>query len=456
MGSAWVIVVFVLSLALLLIGIIRYKMNAGVMMLISSIVAGILLNMPFDTLVSTVTTGFGNMMASLGIVVGLGSILGGILNESGATDQLAYGMLKKIGSKKATLALNATGFAVSIPVFMGPAYIVLNPLCKTIAKFTKKNVIGYTTALVVGLMVTHCLVIPTPGPLAVAGSVGINLGWFILYALIISVPASLVGGWLFGEKLLNKLSDNTGSESVQNDDEILETIEKDMPKNHPSMGNALFLIVLPIALILIATILPSMIKNDGVANVCALLTKGNGVVSLLISVMVAWLMLRKYISRTPGKIFGESLNEVGDIFMILGASGSFGAIIGASGIDQLIIGLVDNFNIPLLVMAFMLCCLLKAALGSSATALVTSASIIGPVVISMGVNGVLISLAICLGGLFMPLPTDGAFWQVKEYNDLSMKETFYSYTLGCTIACITGFIGVLILSFFAGVLPGLH
>lgn len=456
MTNLWVIVVFVLSLSLLLIGIIRFKMNAGVMMLISSIVAGILLNMPFAQLVSTVTGGFGNMMASLGIVVGLGSILGGILNESGATDQLAYGMLKKIGSKKATLALNATGFAVSIPVFMGPAYIVLNPLCKTIAKFTRKNVIGYTTALVVGLMVTHCLVIPTPGPLAVAGSVGINLGWFILYALIVSVPASLVGGWLFGERLLNKFSDSKDVATAKNDEEILGIIEKDMPKEHPSMGTALFLIVLPIALILIATIIPSLVPSEGVANVCALLTNGNGMVSLLISVMAAWLMLRKYIHRTPGKIFGESLNEVGDIFMILGASGSFGAIIGASGIDKLIIGMVDNFNIPLLVMAFLLCCLLKAALGSSATALVTSASIIGPVVTSMGVNGILIALAICLGGLFMPLPTDGAFWQVKEYNDLSMKETFSSYTLGCTIACITGFLCVVVLSIFSGVLPGLH
>lgn len=126
MGDAWSVIVFVVSLALLLLGIIRFKMNAGIMMLISGIVAGILLRMPFGDLISTVTAGFGNMMAGLGIVVGLGSILGGILNESGATDQLAYGMLKKVGSKNSTLALNATGFAVSIPVFMGPAYIVLS------------------------------------------------------------------------------------------------------------------------------------------------------------------------------------------------------------------------------------------------------------------------------------------------------------------------------------------
>lgn len=456
MTSLWALVVFFVGLLVLLLGIIRFKMNAGTMMLIASIVAGVLLGMPMSDMVSTITSGFGNMMASLGIVVGLGAILGGILSESGATDQLAYGLLKKIGSKNATLALNLAGFAISIPVFMGPAYIVLNPLCTTISKFTKRSVIGYTTALVVGLMVTHCLVIPTPGPLAVGGSLGVNMGWFILYALLVSIPASLIGGWLFGEKLLKKHSPSSVQTGPEQDKAILATIEADMPKEHPSVATAFSLILLPIVLILVATVLPSLIPLDAVSNICALLTRGNGVVSLLISVMVAWFALKKYVHSTPGKVFGDSLNGVGDIFMILGASGSFGAIISASGIDQMIISLTDTLSIPILVMAFIIACLLKAALGSSATALVTTASIIGPVVLSMGANGVLTAIAICLGGLFLPLPTDGAFWQVKEYNGLSMKQTFASYTTGCTIACLVGFVFLLILNLFSGVLPGLH
>ncbi len=339
---------------------------------------------------------------------------------------------------------------------MGPAYIVLNPLCTTISKFTKRSVIGYTTALVVGLMVTHCLVIPTPGPLAVGGSLGVNMGWFILYALLVSIPASLIGGWLFGEKLLKKHSPSSVQTGPEQDKAILATIEADMPKEHPSVATAFSLILLPIVLILVATVLPSLIPLDAVSNICALLTGGNGVVSLLISVMVAWFALKKYIHSTPGKVFGDSLNGVGDIFMILGASGSFGAIISASGIDQMIISLTDTLSIPILVMAFIIACLLKAALGSSAIALVTTASIIGPVVLSMGANGVLTAIAICLGGLFLPLPTDGAFWQVKEYNGLSMKQTFASYTTGCTIACLVGFVFLLILNLFSGVLPGLH
>ena len=175
-----IIAVFFISLAILLFGIIKLKMDSGMTMLIVAIITGFMLRMPSGTIISTIASGFGGMMAALGIVFGLGTILGAILSESGATDQLALAMIKKFGSKNANTALNASGYLVSIPVFMGPAYIILNPICTTLSKHTKKHVIGYTTALVVGLMCTHCLVIPTPGPLAVAGSLSANVGLFIL------------------------------------------------------------------------------------------------------------------------------------------------------------------------------------------------------------------------------------------------------------------------------------
>lgn len=225
MSETMIIVVFFISLGILLFGIMKLKMDSGVMMLITSLITGIILMMPAKVLVGTVAKGFGNMMAALGIVVGLGSILGGILSESGATDQLALAMLRKFGSKNANMALNATGYLISIPVFMGPAYIILNPICTTLARHTKKSVMGYTTALVVGLMCTHCLVIPTPGPLAVSGSLGANVGLFILYSLVVSAPASICGGILYGNYLTKRFSDNAESDSVT-DDESIREIEK--------------------------------------------------------------------------------------------------------------------------------------------------------------------------------------------------------------------------------------
>ncbi|MCI7808718.1 GntP family permease [bacterium] len=452
MSTTWILIVFFLSLFILLFGIIKLKMNSGVMMLITALITGILLRMDATTLIKTTASGFGNMMAALGIVVGLGSILGGILSESGATDQLALSMLKTFGSKHANLALNGTGYLISIPVFMGPAYIILNPICTTLAKHTKRNVIGYTTALVVGLMCTHCLVIPTPGPLAVAGTMGANIGLFILYSLIVSLPASLVGGWLYGNFLDKKFS--SAKEDAVSDNEAISEIEKSAKAVHPSAGSALFLILLPIILILFATLMPYVTSAGWVLAICTFLSASNGVGALTISVIAAWLMLRKYIDKTPAKVFSSSLNDVGDVFFILAASGSYGAIISASGIGTVLSGFVSASGIPLFVMAFIMSVLLKAALGSSATALVTTASLMAPM-LTAGTNPIIVGLAICLGGLGICLPTDGAFWEVKEFNGLSMKETFIAHTGGNLIACIVGFVVLCLLALCSGFLPGL-
>lgn len=452
MSTTWILFAFFLSLFILLFGIIKLKMNSGVMMLITSLITGILLKMDAQTLISTTASGFGNMMAALGIVVGLGSILGGILSESGATDQLALSMLKTFGSKHANLALNGTGYLISIPVFMGPAYIILNPICTTLSKHTKKHVMGYTTALVVGLMCTHCLVIPTPGPLAVAGTVGANIGLFILYSLIVSFPASLVGGWLYGNYLGKKYSDPS-TESLSDDDAINE-IMKSAKEVHPSAGAAIGLILLPIILILFATLVPYVTDAPFMLGICTFLSASNGVGALTISVMVAWLLLRKYIDKTPAKVFSASLNDVGDIFFILAASGSYGAIISASGIGTVLSDMVSSSGIPLFVMAFIMSVLLKAALGSSATALVTTGTLIAPMMTAT-TNPIIVGLAICLGGLGICLPTDGAFWEVKEFNGLSMKETFIAHTGGNLIACIVGFAVLCLLVLCSGFLPGL-
>ncbi len=454
MSTTWIIAVFFISLIILLFGIIKLKMNSGAMMLITAIITGLLLQMTSETLISTVASGFGNMMAALGIVVGLGSILGGILAESGATDQLALAMLKGFGSKHANFALNATGFLVSIPVFMGPAYIILNPICTTLSKHTKKSVIGYTTALVVGLMVTHCLVIPTPGPLAVAGSLGANVGLFILYSLIVAIPSSLVGGWLYANYLAKKYDNVNGGEEVS-DDEAIKEIMRSSKEVHPSAGTAVFLILLPIILILFATLVPYVTASAFILNICTFMSASNGVGALLISVLVAWLMLGKYIDKTPAKVFSSSLADVGDVFFILAASGSYGAIITASGIGDVLGNIMSSANIPLFVLAFILSVLLKAALGSSATALVTTASLMAPMLSATSANPIIVGLAVCLGGLGICLPTDGAFWEVKEFNGLSMKETFEAHTGGNLIACVVGFAVLCILAACSGFLPGL-
>ena len=175
MSQTWIIGAFLISMAYMLVTIIKfYSLLSG------SFILAFLIRMPLTDINGAITGGFAGALGALGIVVALGAILGSLLSMSGATEQLAAGVLRAAGKERSSLAMNIIGFIISIPVYMGSAYIILNPLCKNLSRDTKKNVIVYTTALSIGLLVTHCLVIPTPGPLAVANTLGIDIGWFIL------------------------------------------------------------------------------------------------------------------------------------------------------------------------------------------------------------------------------------------------------------------------------------
>ena len=238
------------------------------------------------------------------------------------------------------------------------------------------------------------------------------------------------------------------------DDDAIAEIMKTQKAVHPSAAAAIILILLPIVLILFATLLPYVTQAEAVLNICTFLSASNGVGALLLSVLIAWIALRKYIDKTPSKIFASSLNDVGDVFFILAASGSYGAIISASGIGNVLGSFVSASSIPLFVLAFVMSVLLKAALGSSATALVTTASLVAPLLQTTAANPIIVGLAVCLGGLGICLPTDGAFWEVKEFNGLSMKETFIAHTGGNLIACVVGFIILCVLAMLK-FLPGL-
>ena len=333
---------------------------------------------------------------------------------------------------------------------MGSAYIILNPLCKNLSKETKKNVVVYATSLSIGLLVTHCLVIPTPGPLAVASTLGINVGWFILYALVVSIFASLAGGWLYGEFMGKKFP---YEELLENDTET--TVSEQQKNAHPSMGLSVGLILLPIVLILVGTILPFIIPGDGMKAFSTFLSGNSGLAALVISDIVAFVALKKYIDMPYGKLISKTFNEQGEMFLVLGAGGSFGAIIKAGGVGDALVAVLSSMNISVLVLAFILCMLLRAALGSATVALLTTATILGPVASQMGVNMVLLGLSICTAAIGLALPTDGGFWLVEKLDNLGFKKTMISFTGGATIASLVGFGVIMILNMCSGFLPGL-
>ena len=244
MSQTWIIGAFLISMAYMLVTIIKFKMNAFYSLLSGSFILAFLIRMPLTDINGAITGGFAGALGALGIVVALGAILGSLLSMSGATEQLAAGVLRAAGKERSSLAMNIIGFIISIPVYMGSAYIILNPLCKNLSRDTKKNVIVYTTALSIGLLVTHCLVIPTPGPLAVANTLGIDIGWFILYALLVSIAASLTGGWLYGEFMGKKYPYEELIEDLKEDTAEATDPDKKVPSFALSVSLISFLLIL--------------------------------------------------------------------------------------------------------------------------------------------------------------------------------------------------------------------
>ena len=444
------IVVFLLSMVYLFVTIVRFKMNPFFSMVSAAIIIGIVVGMDLNTLVNGITSGFGSVCSSLGIVVAMGFLLGGMLAEAGATDSLADATLKKFGEKRASLAMNITGYIVSIPVFYGSAYVILNPILRTLSRKTKKPIQVYITALSVGLLTTHCLVIPTPGPLSVAGTLGVNFGWFILYSIIVSIPGSLLGGWIYGEFLGKKLYTYTEPAIAAPEVDLEDTGRKRAPASL-----AIAIIALPLLLIVFGTLLPMWTTVPFIVSVCQFFTAGNGVISLIVSVIFAAWTLRPYVKGKYAPLITKNFNEMGEIMLLLGAGGSFGAIIQSSGIGDYFVALLQSWNVPLIVLSFLLCLLMRTALGSAAVAMVTTASIVAPLCAQMGESSIIMGLSICAASMAFATPTDAAFWLVQKLDNLSFRDTWITHTFGNAISCAIMFAVVLLLNAGRGVLPGL-
>ena len=431
------LVVFVVSVALLLLLIIRFQVNAFLALLLAAIVTAFLVGMPVGQIGSALTRGFGNTLAGIGIVIGLGIILGRLLLEAGATDQIANQLIRAAGEKHSPLAINGTGYLTSIPVFFDAAFVIFMPLVSQVARRTAKPVVTYVAALSIGLITTHCMVIPTPGPLAVAENMNLDPGLFLLVALAASIPASLTGGWLYGLFLGRNAQPETPLEMP------LPAPEREAPER-PSGGLSLGLLLLPVLLILVGS-LGAVLLPEGSALQATLAFAGDKNIALLLGVLLAVVLLKRYITKPANEVIVEAAASAGLILLITGAGGSFGYIINESGIGPYLVETMEGWNVSALFLGFILAALLRGAQGSATVALVTVSAILGPTVATTGVSPVLAGVAVCAGSMCASLPNDSAFWVVSRFADLTVRETMRVWTLGGTIGGAVGFAVVLLL-----------
>lgn len=441
------LVIFVISIAVLLAAIIKFKANAFIALLGTAILTGFLVNMPLTEISAGIARGFGNTLGGVGIVIGLGIIFGNILAESRAINAIAEGLLRRVGERNAPLAINISGWLISIPVFMDAAFVIFTPLVRQIQKATKKPLVPLVCALGVGTIASHAMVIPTPGPVAVAGNMGVNIGAFLFYSIVVSLPATLVAGVVYARFLEGRADPDAYSH-------LEDVAPAPAAAPTPSMGLSLGTLLFPLLLILFGSIAAMLLPaSSPLKPVAAFLGDKN--IALLIGVVAAFLVLRGYIAKSTEEIIIEACGSAGLIFLITGAGGSFGTIINASGIGKYLVATMQGWNVPLLALGFLLSQLLRSAQGSTTVALVTTSSILGPLVAGTDASPVLVALAICAGGIGGSLPNDSGFWVLSRYSGISVADTIKAWTIGGTIVGVVAFTLIAILSMMP-FLPGLH
>ncbi|MEM0111895.1 MAG: GntP family permease, partial [Candidatus Parvarchaeota archaeon] len=407
----------------------RYKVNAFLVLILAALFYGVLSFVMTGTpplldvkeadkttpgVITLITTGFGDTLRSIGIVIVLGVILGYFLEKSGAALVMAKTMLQLVGKKNAPLAMALTGYVVSIPVFCDSGFVILQALNRSLAQGAGISLAVMATALSMGLYSTHTLVPPTPGPLAAAANLGADLGLVIILGLVAAIPAML-SGWLFATRFGSKIWIDPGT--TESFDEVLKSFDK-----LPSPLAAFSPVVIPLILIAMNSIasFPSNPFGTGtLKTLCVFL--GNPNIALLIGVFLV-ISLTKWKQEMFDGWISKAIDSAGLILVITAAGGSLGAVIRGSGVGDYLGKTLASLHMGIL-LPFIIAAALKIAQGSSTVALITTSAILFPMLPALGwttpVQKALITLAIGAGSMVVSHANDSYFWVVSRFSNMS-------------------------------------
>ena len=427
----WLIVLLLVSVALIVLSTSRYKFHPFLALLFVSLLFGIFSGMPLLSIVESINEGFGGTIGKIGIVIIAGVIIGTFLEESGGAYSMAHRILKITGKKQVPLTMAIIGYFVSIPVFADSGFVILSPLNKALSKEARISVAGSATALVLGLAVTHVLVPPTPGPIAAAGILGANLGMVIMLGVVTSIPVLAVA-WLYGEKIASRVYIDP------NPDITPEEIETTL-KTAPSAFKSFIPILLPIVLIVLRSIadFPTTPFGTGIIKeVIGFI--GDPVVALMIGILLAFALprkLEKQMLSSDGWV-GKALKNAAIIILITGAGGAFGMVLRNSGIADVLGETLASARIGIF-LPFLIAAALKTAQGSSTVSLITTASLIAPMMGALGyeteIARALVVLSIGAGSLVVSHANDSMFWIFTQLTGMTVKTGFRIHSVGTLV-----------------------
>lgn len=432
------------GIIVLLVLIIRFKLHPVISMMIAAIVIGVGAGMPLTMISETVEKGVGKTLQGIALLVGFGSMFGGILEVSGGAQRIAQTLIDRLGQRKAGVALGITGLVIGTTVFFEAGVVVLIPLAFSVAKQTKKSTLYYAIPLLAGLASGYAFVPPSAGSVLVADSLGVSLGVMIMVgiptALICMIVAGVVWGRFIGNRIFTGLPVNV--------EEI-----KDDSRELPPFGLVLGVILIPLILILISTVSKYMPIPEGVQNVLSFI--GKPFLALTVATLAGMYFLgirRGYTGAQLKKILDHSLRPVGMILLVIASGGVIRWMLQDSGLGYIIGPALEKSGMPLILVAFFIALLVRASVGSSMVAMTMASGIMAtmPAVMATSVlYRAAMCCAICGGATALSHVNDAGFWLVGTFLEIDEKTTLKSWTVMETLIGVTSLAVSLVISIFA-------
>lgn len=417
------------------------KISPFLSLLIVAIVVGLLLGMHPAELVVSIEKGVGSTLSGLALIICLGAVLGKILEASGAINQITSNLIRNFGERHVQWAVLLTGFLVGLPLYYNAGFIILVPLVFSVARRTGLPLLYIAIPTAASLSATHCFLPPHPGPVVLVNAFGADLGLTLVYGLILVIPIVIVAGPLLG-KLLKNIGASANGNSFHE-----QPVE---PVNPPSPFASFIIALMPVLLISLAVVVDTFFKSEGIIYSIVQFF-GNPNIALLTSVLLAVYFFgtrRGTDMPTIMKWLTEGITGIAMILLIITAGGVLKEVLIDSGTGKYITSFSSEWQINPYLFAWIITALLRIALGSATVAGLTAAGIVSPLVVTGVVSPELMVLAVGSGSVFCSHINDTGFWMFKEFFNLSLKQTFMSWTVMESLMSVLGLLGILVLQQF--------
>ena len=437
------LVITLISIVLLLILITRFKVNPFVSLLLAAGFVGIASGMPLVKVVDSIKDGMGGTLGFIAIVLALGTMLGKMMAESGGAERIARTLINRFGEKNVHWAMMFVAFIVGIPVFFQVGFVLLIPLVFTIARQTGVSLVKIGIPLIAGLSIVHGIVPPHPAAMAAVDLFQADVGKTIMLSIIVALPSAIIAGPLYGTWISKRVQTSISPELSAQLSEPKD--EHDLP----SFGITVFTVLLPVLLMLLATIADVNLPKEDMLREWADFI-GNPITSLLIAVIISFWTLgfnRGFTKDDILKFTNDCLAPTATILLVIGAGGAFNKVLLNSGVGDYIAELATASAISPIFLGWLIAALIRVATGSATVSMMTAAGIVGPIALQIpGTSPELLVLATGAGSLILSHVNDSGFWLIKEYFNMSVQDTLKTWTVMETILSVVAIILIMALS----------